>query len=152
MQKYTTIVRCKCLLNKAGCSNACRCKNCANPCRKKENISKHSRKIFRHEWQGYAKENSAEFATNRGEEVETGPFSTLEYFVLVNIVEIGEEHGLDMDAQNILHVYQQVLDIGNDNLNPRREKDIETFHKKNLTIFSQMCKNQLQCNLFEAEH
>ena len=58
--------------------------------------------------------------------METGPFSTLEYFVLVNIVEIGEEHGLDMDAQNILHVYQQVLDIGNDNLNPRREKDIAT--------------------------
>ena len=129
-QKYTTIVRCKCLLNKAGCSNACRCKNCANPCGKKENISKHSRKRFRHEWQGYAKENSAEFATNRGEEVETGPFSTLEYFVLVNIVEIGEEHGFDMDAQNILHVYQQVLDIGNDNLNPRREKYIERYTKR----------------------
>ena len=39
----------------------------------------------------------------------------------MNIVEIGEEHGLDMDAQNILYVRQQVFDIGNDNLNPRRE-------------------------------
>ena len=150
-QKYTTLIRCKCLLNKSGCSNECRCKNCANPCGKKEKTIQHTRKRFRHEWQNCTKETSAEFVKNRGEKIETGPFSTLEYFVLVNIIDIGEEQGLDMNApKTILHIYQQVLTIGDEALNTRTEEDMKKFQKiyqRNLTVFSQMCKNQLQCNL-----
>ena len=91
-------------------------------CGKKENV-RHSRKRFRHEWQQCTQEKSAEFAVNRGEQIETGPFSTLEYLVLVNIVDIGEEHGFDMDAPHILDIYRQVLSISNNNLNPRTEED-----------------------------
>lgn len=154
-QKYTTVIRCKCLQQKSACTDACRCKNCANPCGKKERIFiKHSRKRFRHEWQNNTQENSAEFAKKRGEEIETGPFLTVEYFVLVNILDVADEYGLDLNATTLLHVYNQVLAVSNKKLNPRSEQDIEVFlniYKKNLTVFSQLCKNQLQCNLFDIE-
>ena len=36
IRKYAAIIKCKCLQNKSGYSDACRCRNCSNPCGKKE--------------------------------------------------------------------------------------------------------------------
>ena len=58
--------------------------------------------------------------------METGPFSILEYFLLVNILDSGEDNGLEMDAQTILSIYKQILAISSD-INPRTEKDIDYF-------------------------
>ena len=97
-------------------------------------------------------ESVAQFAKSRQEEITTGPFSTMEYFVLVNILEVGEENGLDMDTPTILHIYMKVQAISNNQLNVRGKEDIEYFQKiyqKNLKFFSQLCNHQLQCNLIE---
>ena len=51
----------------------------------------------------------------------------------------------------MLNVYKQVYTIEKDKINPRRKEDMQLFIKRNLTIFSQMCKNQLQCNRMELE-
>ena len=127
LQKYTTIIRCKCLLNKSSCSDRCKCKNCGNPCGKKEVInSLKKRKRFRHEWQNYTHENSAQFAKNRRESITTGPFSITEYFVLINILDVGEENGLDMDSSTILNIYNQVLAISTGDLHPRNKQDIDS--------------------------
>ena len=152
MRKYTSIIRCKCLLNTSGCSNTCKCRNCSNPCGKKPLTVtiKPPRKRYCHDWQKYPRENSLDFAKNRMEEINTGPFSTLEYFVLINIVDFVEESELELDTQVILNVYEQVVPISNATINPRNAKDIDTFlklYKKNLAIFSKLCQNQLKCNL-----
>ena len=148
MRKYAAIIKCKCLQNKSGCSDACRCRNCGNPCGKKEKMFKHPRKRYRHEWQNHTHESSVVFARSRKEDILTGPFSILEYFVLANIVDSCEDNGLETDAPTILTIYMQVVSINSD-INPRKEHDIEYFmrlYKKNLTIFSQLCHNQVQSN------
>ena len=148
MRKYAAVIKCKCLQNKHGCSDACRCRNCGNPCGKKDKAFKHPRKRYRHDWQNHVQENSAKFAKSKHENMETGPFSILEYFVLVNILDSGEDNGLEMDAQTILSIYKQILAISSD-INPRIEKDIDYFmqlYQKNLTIFSQLCHNQIYRN------
>ena len=149
MKKYTAVIKCKCLQNKSGCSAACKCRNCGNPCGKKEKSFEHPRKRYRHEWQNYTHDNSAKFAETKKEAIETGPFSILEYFVLANIMETGEINGLEMDPPTISAIFKQVEEICSD-INPRNEKDIEHFlqlYKKNMTIFSQLCHNQLNVNL-----
>ena len=83
------------------------------------------------------------------EEINIGPFSTLEYFVLFNILDFVEENELEWDTQVILNVYKQVIAISDGEMNPRFAKDIDTFlklYKRNLAIFSQLCENQLKCN------
>ena len=62
MRKYAAVIKCKCLQNKHGCSDACRCRNCGNPCGKKDKAFKHPRKRYRHDWQNHVQENSAKFA------------------------------------------------------------------------------------------
>ena len=145
IRKYAAIIKCKCLQNKSGCSDACRCRNCSNPCGKK---GKNLRKRYRHEWQNHIHENSVTFAKSRKEDILTGPFSILEYFVLANIVDSCEDNGLETDAPTILSIYNQVVSINSD-INPRKQPDIEHFmllYKNNLTIFSQLCHNQIQSN------
>ena len=150
IRKYAAIIKCKCLQNKSGCSDACRCRNCSNPCGKKEKMFKHPRKRYHHEWQNHTHENSVTFAKSRKEDILTGPFSILEYFVLANIVDSCEDNGLETDAPTILSIYNQVVSINSD-INPRKQPDIEHFmqlHKNNLTIFSQLCHNQVATEQF----
>ena len=97
-------------------------------------------------------ENSLDFAKNRKEEINTGHFSTLECFVLINILDFVEDNELECDTQPqvVLNIYKQVVAISDAKINTRKAKDIDTFlklYKKNLAIFSQLCQNQLKCNL-----
>ena len=113
-----------------------------------EKMFKHPRKRYRHEWQNHTHENSVTFAKSRKEDILTGPFSILEYFVLANIVDSCEDNGLETDAPTILSIYNQVVSINSD-INPRKQPDIEHFmqlYKNNLTMFSRLCHNQVQSN------
>lgn len=48
-------------------------------------------------------DNSTQFTINRMEQIEMGPVSLIEFFVLVRILDIGEENGLTMESLTILH-------------------------------------------------
>ena len=148
-QKYSTVTQCKCLLSQSGCSDACRCKNCSNPCGKKATVAvKSPRNRYRHEWQNCTPGKSVEFTKSREEKITIGPFTTEEYFVLVNILDFSEENGLEMDTLTILNI---VLAISTkiDAINLRNEQNFMEMYKTNLAI---MCENQLQCNITEIPH
>ena len=89
------------------------------------------------------------FAKSRKEDILTGPFSILEYFVLANIVDSCEDNGLETDAPTILSIYNQVVSINSD-INPRKQPDIEYFmllYKNNLTIFLNYVTNKYRAIL-----
>ena len=70
------------------------------------------------------------FAKSRKEDVLTGPFSILEYFVLANIVDSSEDNGLETDAPTILSIYNQVVSINSD----MKQPDIEHLCNYTRTI------------------
>ena len=77
--KYTSIIRCPCLKNKKACTSHCRCRNCNNdkePATRKRHRQSHQITI----------DKSAIFGCKEGEDMYPGSRSTLEFFVLEEIL------------------------------------------------------------------
>ena len=151
--KYATVIRCECLKNKQSCTELCDCKNCNNSFGQRRLTDPPKRKRFKHEWQKYEKLSSIEYAHSKGEKIETGPFTILEYFVLENILTNCNEQEIDPISNFIMSIYGQIVNAMKLNPDlPISSKSVDqiekfiTMHDKRFPIFKNLCKNQLAWN------
>ena len=107
--RYTTTIKCSCLKAENGCSQACRCKNCANPHGSREassNAGAPKRKRQRHKWQQDT-QKSALYGIKLGEEMSPGRRTILEFFILEGIF----QHCEVEDAETLTILYNAITEF-----------------------------------------
>ena len=151
--KYTTVCRCPCCKVGQACSDQCRCKNCNNPYGQRVSYEASKRKRFRHAWQDVKHVNSIEFAQSKLEELSSGPFTKLEYFLLDNIINYCNEEDIETTPENIRNLYMIIVrSISNTNselpLSHKSEQEIrKVMDVRTKTYqFEELCHMQLEWN------
>lgn len=150
--KCGTTTRCPCLQNNMPCTSQCRCRNCDNPNGKKKSSESHpQRKRPRYEWQKLLpKQNSLEFAASIGEDIEMGPRTMLEYFLLSCIYDFCTFEGIDTE-QSMHTIYNAIVTFATNfeetlPITSKSEEDILKFLRErehNLEVFKALCYMQL---------
>ena len=133
------------------CTSQCRCRNCDNPNGKKSSESHPQRKRPRYEWQKLLpKQNSLEFAASIGEDIEMGPRTMLEYFLLSCIYDFCTFEGIDTE-QSMHTIYNAIVTFATNfeetlPITSKSEEDILKFLRErehNLEVFKALCYMQL---------
>lgn len=95
--KYTTSIRCPCLLASRPCSSACNCSNCGNPKGiKPNNPITRCRECKSHAW-NLKTVKSVSYAKLQQETILSGPRTQLEYLLVAQILKLFKQNHIDTD-------------------------------------------------------
>lgn len=146
--KYDSTIRCPCLINKKACTSHCRCRNCGNdkePATRKRRQQPHQITI----------DKSAVFGCKKGEDMCPGSRSTLEFFVLEEILSYLNHQDL-LTTSAVHTLYNEIVDVAESfvedelPIGKKSMEDIDKFlreHEHNLQAFTSLCNMQIQLAL-----
>ena len=127
--KYTTSIRCPCLLAGQPCTYKCTCHNCANPKGIRPKVTSRVREQRkRHAW-NLKPTKSVIYAHQEQGNVLTGPRTQLEYFLISQILRFCRQNQINTSLDTVHEIYlscvelAQALDIYQP-LGPKRAKEI----------------------------
>ena len=115
--KYTTSIRCPCLLAGHPCTYVCACHNCANPKGIRPNISSRVRKQRKTNAWSLRSKMSILYAHQQQENILPGPRTQLEYVLVSQILTFCRQNEIDTCLDTVQKIYlscvklAQVLDI-----------------------------------------
>ena len=103
--KYTTLIRCPCLLAGRPCISACKCINCENPKGvRPKHLPNRPGERRSHAW-SLKPVNSFSYADKEQESISTGPRTQLEYLLLLH------QNDIELDVSIYQKLYHTCLDI-----------------------------------------
>ena len=152
--KYTTSIRCPCLLAGEPCTPLCTCHNCANPKGIRPKVSSRVREQRkRHAW-NLKSTKSVTYAHQEQENILTGPRTQLEYFLVSQILTFCRQNQIDTCLDTVQGIYlscvelAQVLDISQP-LGPNTTEEISKIldeYESHRKVFEATCIAQLKIN------
>ena len=161
-RKYSTVCMCSCYNGEKGCSQYCKCKSCKNPLgRHTENRdagSAQPQKRPRHNWQ-ISIPKSATFALQKGEILNCGTRSLLEFFTLEQVLSQILKQGTLPTPNNIAKIYNAAVEVSatqekNLPLGEMTLEKISTFlreHEYNLQYYKTVCVTRLHLEYYEEQ-
>ena len=96
--------------------------------------------------------SSTEFAKSKDEELSGGPLTTVEFFLLENILVYCDEEEIEPTSINVAAIYNKILaSVDDPNVKLRKMTNQQfhaflTHHQKNFTKFKTFCDMQLYWN------
>lgn len=147
VKKYTSVCLCPCYNSNVRCSDNCRCKCCNNPLGK-HNVAEYppARKRPRHSWQK-TMQSSAKFAIHKGESINPGSRSLLEFFAMEQVLSHCNKQEILVTAENIATIYNAMAEVvvSHDCVLPLGTKSISEVskfmreHEHNLDFYRTLC-------------
>lgn len=153
--KYTTSIRCPCLLADRPCTSACKCINCANPKGvRPKHLPNRPRERRRHAW-SLKPVNSLSYANEEQESISTGPRTQLEYLLIAEIIKLCHQNDIELDLSIYQKLYHTCLDIMQsiDSSLPISQKNTEEIGKivneydRHRKVFEATCIAQIRINI-----
>ena len=150
--KYTTSIRCPCLLNGHSCDSSCSCRNCDNPKGSKPKKADRKRVRERHAW-SLKPSKSIIYAYKEKEKVLSGPRTQLEYLLISQIFKSCGDR-VELDTDMICKLYSCCVELAQIQelsipLGPKTTDEISKIleeYEKNRQVFEATCITQLKIN------
>ena len=109
--KYTTSIRCPCLLAGHSCTSACTCHNCVNPKGiKPTKLCGRVRERKKHAW-SLKSVKSSTYAHQQQEHVIPGPRTQLEYLLVSQILHFCRQNHVEADLVTIQKFYSSCVEV-----------------------------------------
>ena len=149
--KYTSQIKCACLINNRGCTENCKCKNCNNILGKKVHLATTTRRRSKHVWQHHQYSTSVSYANIMQERLASGPLTKQEYFLLESIMNHCRKHDIEVNTYTLGDLYSNIITSINDpdvQVKAKSLKEIENYLKSRnniLKTFKELCNMQMRC-------
>ena len=137
-----------------GCTDQCKCKNCANPKGNRTIGQSPQRKRYKHDWQLHIA-RSVHTAIDLGEKIPHGHRTITEFFVLEGIFKYCLDEGINPASDIIYKIYNIIVEVAQavHESFPISAKDIDSIekflkeHEHILELYQSLCISKLVTTL-----